>query len=281
MNLNGLLEYLSSVTGLLINFHDVTGLLSCRPFDIEQRFRTHRLAFCDIAKNTGKGFALCTGCKKTVCKMAIRSGKPFFGVCPYGLTELVCPIKINGKTECILFLGNQTEDLKLTEAKAKKTCAETGVDFKKLSGEFKNIKIADRKIMLKTAEAIEEFIKLAYHKNRGSITYSGRPNKIAEEMKLYADEYFDRPLTLKKTAEIYFMNEKYLGRLFIRQHGQTFHSYINTRRLELAARLLRETDKSVLEISLESGFNSISYFNRSFRSLFGKSPAEYRKTAVT
>lgn len=277
LNLNELLEYLSSTTGILINLHDVTGILSCTPFDIERRFKVHTLGFCDIAKSTRKGFSLCTSCKNTVCKMAVRGGKEFFGVCPYGLMELVYPIKINNRTECILFLGNTTESLPLTAEKAEAACRKTGVDFAKLSEKFGDIKTADRKIMLKTAEAAEEFIKLIYHKNRNSITYRARPNKIAEEMKLYADEYFDRPLTLKKMSGIYFMNEKYLGRLFINQIGQTFHSYINMRRLELAENLLRATDKTVLEISLECGFNSISYFNREFMKTYGKTPSEYRK----
>ncbi len=107
MNLNTLLQYLSSCSGLLINMHNVTGILSCPPFDIERTFRKHTLKFCDIAKTTEKGFGLCTSCKKTVCKMAIKRGKAFFGVCPYGLLELVYPINLNEKTECILFLGNR------------------------------------------------------------------------------------------------------------------------------------------------------------------------------
>lgn len=277
LNLNTLLEYLSTTTGILINLHDVSGILSCPPFDIERRFKVHTLGFCDIAKSTHKGFLLCTSCKNTVCKMALRGVKPFFGVCPYGLLELVYPIKINNRTECMLFLGNTTENLTLTAKKAEAACRKTDVDFTKLSEKFGGIKAADRKIMLKTAEITKEFISLAYHKNRRSITYSARPNKIAEEMKLYADEYFDRPLTLKKMSGIYFMNEKYLGRLFINQIGQTFHSYINMRRLESAENLLRATDKTVLEISLECGFNSISYFNREFMKTYGKTPSEYRK----
>lgn len=281
MNLNTLLQYLSSCSGLLINMHNVTGILSCPPFDIERTFRKHTLKFCDIAKTTEKGFGLCTSCKKTVCKMAIKRGKAFFGVCPYGLLELVYPINLNEKTECILFLENQTENISETAKKAEITCKMTGVDFEKLSKEFANIKNADKSFMLKTARIADEFIKLMYYKNRKNITYSGHHSKITEDLCLYADEYFDRALTLKKMSELYFMNEKYLGRLFLKQTGQTFHSYVNMRRLDAAENLLKTTDRTVLDILVECGFNSISYFNRIFRARYKKTPAQYRKLAQT
>lgn len=277
MDLNDLLEYLSSSGNYMVNMHDVTGILSYTPFDIEEKFRKHTLPFCDIAKSTPKGYLLCTSCKTAVCKIAVRSGKPFFGMCPYGLFELVYPIKIDGKIECILFVGNQTEDLKLTAKKAKSACERTGVAFDKISKEFGNINTAIPDFMLKTAELTEEFIKLTCRNNCRNITYDGRCNRIIETLKRHVDEHYDCAMTLKKISELYFMNEKYLGRIFLKQTGQTFKSYLNMRRLEAAAALLEKTDRKVIDISLECGFNSISYFNRIFLKKYNKTPVQYRK----
>lgn len=269
---------MTSSGDILINIHDVTGILSYQPFDVERKYRKHTLAFCDIAKTTGNGFTLCTSCKKVACKIALRRKKYFFGVCPYGLFELVYPVEINEKIECIIFLGNQSENLPMTSEKAKLTCEKTGVDFKRISKEFGNIKTANRQFMLSTAEIISEFIKLIYFKNQKNINYSGHTNKIVEDLKNYANEYYDCALSLKKMSELYFMNEKYLGRLFLKQTGRTFHSYLNMCRLDAAALLLKTTDKTVLEISFECGFNSISYFNRIFLKAYGKTPLQYRKS---
>lgn len=157
-----------------------------------------RLNFATLQKQPKKDSGFAPRAKKTVCKMAIKRGKAFFGVCPYGLLELVYPINLNEKTECILFLGNQTENISETAKKAEITCKMTGVDFEKLSKEFANIKNADKSFMLKTARIADEFIKLMYYKNCKNITYSGHHSKITEDLCLYADEYFDRALTLKK-----------------------------------------------------------------------------------
>lgn len=76
------------------------------------------------------------------------------------------------------------------------------------------------------------------------------------------------------------MNEKYAGRLFHEQVGTSFNRYVTDIRLNNAALLLKTTDKSILTAALESGFNSISYFNRMFKEYYGKTPGEYRKSGA-
>jgi AraC-like DNA-binding protein len=56
---------------------------------------------------------------------------------------------------------------------------------------------------------------------------------------------------------------------------------IRRRRLEAGARLLREReDATIGEVAYAVGFNSQSYFSRSFRNEFGTSPSQYRKGGV-
>ncbi len=64
----------------------------------------------------------------------------------------------------------------------------------------------------------------------------------------------------------------------LRKHYQTTPSqFINSLRLTEAARLLRNTEKPVLNILYESGFQNVSFFNRLFKKRFGSSPRRYRK----
>jgi len=64
----------------------------------------------------------------------------------------------------------------------------------------------------------------------------------------------------------------------LRKHsGCTPTEFINRLRIDHAARLLRSTDKSVLEIALECGFENQGYFHRCFKARFGTSPLTYRK----
>lgn len=64
----------------------------------------------------------------------------------------------------------------------------------------------------------------------------------------------------------------------LRKHsGCTPTEFINRLRIEHAARLLRSTDKSVLETALDCGFENQGYFHRCFKARFGTTPLAYRK----
>jgi signal transduction histidine kinase/DNA-binding response OmpR family regulator len=60
--------------------------------------------------------------------------------------------------------------------------------------------------------------------------------------------------------------------------NQSPTEFIRTIRLKRAASLLKQQFGNVTQVSLEVGFNNLSYFNRSFKKLFGVSPLEYAKT---
>ena len=47
--------------------------------------------------------------------------------------------------------------------------------------------------------------------------------------------------------------------------------------IEMAAEMLLSTDRSVTQVAMECGYNSISNFNRSFKAITGQSPVAYRK----
>ncbi len=72
------------------------------------------------------------------------------------------------------------------------------------------------------------------------------------------------------------MSPAHFSREFRRAFGETPHQYLLTRRLERAAALLRNTDRSVAEICLDVGLLSVGSFTTSFGRAFGLSPTAYR-----
>ena len=78
-------------------------------------------------------------------------------------------------------------------------------------------------------------------------------------------------------AEFAGLSPAAFSRFFRRAVGKTFVEYVGEVRIGHAARLLIETDLSVLDIAYESGFRNLSNFNRRFRRLKGKSPREFRQ----
>lgn len=82
---------------------------------------------------------------------------------------------------------------------------------------------------------------------------------------------------LGRLRELSGYSREYLNRVFLKYTGGTPTAYINGLRLRHAAWLLRSTDRQVLEIAYDCGFENISYFNRLFKAHYQKTPGEYRE----
>jgi YesN/AraC family two-component response regulator len=69
----------------------------------------------------------------------------------------------------------------------------------------------------------------------------------------------------------------YVSKLFKKKVQIGFNGYVNILRINEGKRLLKNTTKSITEIAGEVGFSCVRSFNRSFFSVTGKSPSDYRK----
>ncbi|HVX34376.1 MAG TPA: AraC family transcriptional regulator [Solirubrobacterales bacterium] len=90
------------------------------------------------------------------------------------------------------------------------------------------------------------------------------------------DRRYAEPLGVEQMAAAAGLSRAHFSREFRRAFGESPHSYLLTRRLERAAALLRNTDRSVAEICLDVGLTSVGSFTTSFKRNFGKTPTEYR-----
>ncbi len=96
----------------------------------------------------------------------------------------------------------------------------------------------------------------------------------------YIGKHYSEPITSKQLADLCHVNESYFCRFFRKSFGKTPLSYLNEYRTEKAAILLKETQKSITEIALETGFENSNYFTRIFRKLKGCSPSAFRKSST-
>jgi AraC-like DNA-binding protein len=93
------------------------------------------------------------------------------------------------------------------------------------------------------------------------------------------DRTYALPLDVPALAQIACVSEAHFIRTFCATFGETPHRYLQRRRVERSMFLLRETDRSVTDICLDVGFNSLGTFSRTFRNIVGESPTAYRKRA--
>ena len=91
-----------------------------------------------------------------------------------------------------------------------------------------------------------------------------------------ADARYFEPLDVDDLARAAGLSRAHFSREFKRAFGESPHAYLLTRRLERAAALLRTTDRSVADICLSVGLQSIGSFTTSFTRTYGVSPTAYR-----
>ena len=93
----------------------------------------------------------------------------------------------------------------------------------------------------------------------------------------YCSENCREPLTLDNVATALHLNKYYISHLINKKTELSFNDILNISRINRACDLLEDTEKSVAEISEESGFGSIRTFNRVFFKVMNMTPKEYRK----
>ena len=91
-----------------------------------------------------------------------------------------------------------------------------------------------------------------------------------------ADARYFEPLGVDDMASAAGLSRAHFSREFRRAFGESPRAYLLTRRLERAAALLRMTDRSVADVCLSVGLQSIGSFTTSFTRTYGMSPTAYR-----
>ncbi len=153
-----------------------------------------------------------------------------------------------------------------------------------ISDLLENIRIEN----MERNHAFDEFIKADIHriiavlyrekiiKSPYSFFKSENVAKIVPVLE-YIDAHYNEEITLSDLSDILNVNESYLCRLFKRIVNTSVVQYLNFVRVCKAEKMLISTDKSISEIAFDTGFSSVSYFNRTFKKHKFTTPSSYKK----
>lgn len=100
---------------------------------------------------------------------------------------------------------------------------------------------------------------------------------ISRHILYYIDHNYRENLKLETIAPLFGYNSSYLGKIFTREVGETFNSYLDRIRIRRSKELLRDRSLKVYEVAEKVGYKNVDYFHKKFKKLVGESPAEYRK----
>ena len=230
----------------------------------------HRSEMCEKFKNVKKNsFERCFRCRNLAIKKALQTKKAFYGQCINGIYEYTHPVVINKTVAFLIFIGNIL-DLEKDNDIFIKNAKENSFPIDTME---KNITLSDCKDIAKT---IENYILYLLEK----FPDTQPKEKInIKNIKSYINNNLEFDLNIQALAKLFHYNSRYLGRLFKKETGVHINDYIKNMRIDMAKKLLRNTNHTVIYISNEVGFNSVTYFNKIFKSETGFTPTEYKKNS--
>ena len=93
----------------------------------------------------------------------------------------------------------------------------------------------------------------------------------------YMMKNYHEEINLEEIAGIVHMAPSSVCRFFKSSTGMTIFEYLNKIKIDYSCQLLLNSDRSVVNISYDCGFNNLSHFNKQFKKFIGKTPSQFRK----
>ena len=256
--------------------------------DVYDSFPMHLHTEAEFLQITGGKF-ICHAGEKTLCGstgdiIMVNRNVPHSTEYFPGSTTSMLQIDIekflsgsNKKLRHLSSFLNENKNPAVLFKSADSLTAELNCCFENMKRELTEVKTAYQ-IMIKSE--IYRIIGLLY---RGEIIddYFSQLDKDSLEKLmpalLYIDEHFTEEISLEKISGTVHLNAQYFSRLFKKITGRNVSDYITYLRVCRAQNLLSKTEKTILEIAYDSGYSSISNFNKSFCRATGCTPSHYRK----
>jgi AraC family transcriptional regulator len=107
----------------------------------------------------------------------------------------------------------------------------------------------------------------------------GLPTARLKRVLEYIAAHLGDEIRLEILASIAGMSQHHFCELFRRSTGVSPHRFVIGQRVERGKRMLRDTDLSILEIGLATGFADQSHFTKTFRRMARVTPRDYRSAA--
>ena len=130
--------------------------------------------------------------------------------------------------------------------------------------------------LLRLAQAAGPLAAPAQPKKRKGVAVGRQDLTKVERMAAFVATNYTGRVRVADVGESVGLNPDYAASLFKKTFGVTLNSFLTEHRVMHAQRMLVTTDAKVLEVALDSGFNSLSRFNAAFKAICGCTPRQYR-----
>lgn len=254
-------------------------------------------AFCNHIRGIDKYSKLCEKCDSRGGLEAVRNERPYIYKCHKGLVDFAVPIIINEQYLGALMAGQiliEEQDIQLEEV-----CT-LDMSFSDIEKEEINIlKNKYERLSKFKIERVKSIANMLFHisnyiveealfkmkhieaNNTRQLKDNNNQKTIKDDSILKAIEYIDKNLYKNITLDMIScecnLSQSYFSKLFKKEVGVNFISYLNGKRIEKSKEMLKNTQETVNNIAINIGFEDVGYFIRVFKKNVGITPNQYRK----
>ncbi|MBP3359764.1 MAG: PocR ligand-binding domain-containing protein [Clostridia bacterium] len=237
-------------------------------------YPTSKDTFCGLMRKNKEFDELCHSCDMSACRHSLKTKSTYIYTCHAGLTEAVSPIFENEIIIGYIMFG-QVSEMQNKE--------QLNLNIKSLCEKYMPDTVIDKKIKQKShrqilaaskiLDALAEYIRL-----KGMVRLSD--TQVITKINNYIISNIESDIAVYDLCNELGVCRTRLYEIVKKQTGEGVSSFIRSKRLNYAKKLIKTTDLTITEIALKSGFSDYNYFLRLFKKHFGVSPKKLQKSCT-
>ena len=159
-------------------------------------------------------------------------------------------------------------------------CENNFIDFNDFLGEMSNPYEKVPKMDESTLKKWIVQVSTEMGKQLKSVRNSKSRRLINDAKNIVANRYMEEDLSLDKVCSIMGVSNSYFSSIFKKETGISFVSYLTDYRMDIAAKLILDTNEKSYKIGEMVGYMGSNYFSYVFKKKFGISPSKYRNAKL-
>lgn len=266
---------LQKMQELLQHFYNLTSIKICIYDNAENElcFYPEKLSpFCSLLRTDPEMNKRCKNCDQRAFTECKKTHEQYVYTCHIGLLECVSPILYNNKIIGYIVIGQ----IKTTH-QSNFSHIENHLPLnlrKKLAKCFKDLPAIEMSKINSAIKILDACTGYEYLKN----LVSSNENRIDILLDEYINQHLTEDLSITSLCTHFHFSHSEIYSIFKEYFLSTPAEYIKMRRLKTACSLLKQTDLPVNKIAQKCGIPDYNYFSKIFKSIFGMSPREFRKS---
>jgi len=137
-------------------------------------------------------------------------------------------------------------------------------------------KLADKEAATRSVDDLRSWAEQVLEQYEEAHLSGRKDESPIDKAKRYIGEHLTEEVSREQIADHVFLNPGYLSRLFKKETGESLSDYILRERMTLAKNALAYSDEPISKVARSLGYNSLSYFGKTFKRFHGTSPQDFR-----